>query len=148
MTGIIFTGHGVFASGMLSAVSLLAGESDHVLAVDFPGDCVELLKDNLQAAITSLFEKQCQQIIILCDLLSGSPFNASVTVSQEYENIYVIYGVNAGIAVELCLRADDAELSEADLNSVLEDGREMTGLFRIPPNGEEDFGDSAEGIQD
>ena len=42
MTGIIFTGHGVFASGMLSAVSLLAGESDHVLAVDFPGDCVEL----------------------------------------------------------------------------------------------------------
>lgn len=132
MTGIIFTGHGTFASGMHSAVSLLAGESDHILSVDFPGDSVELLKEKLQEAISTLFEKQCRQIIILCDLLSGSPFHASVTVSQEYTNIHVIYGINAAIAVELCLRADDAELSEADLLNVLKENREMTGLFRIP----------------
>lgn len=135
MTGIIFTGHGTFASGMHSAVSLLAGESDHILSIDFPGDNVELLKVKLRDAITALLEeKQCQQIIIMCDLLSGSPFNASVTVSSEYENIHVIYGVTVAIAVELCLRADDAELSETDLIDVLEDGREMTGLFGILPD--------------
>lgn len=146
MTGIIFTGHGSFASGMHSAVSLLAGDSDYVLYADFPGDSVELLKEKLRSAISSLFEKQCQQIIILCDLLSGSPFNASVTVSSEYENIHVIYGINVAIAVELCLRADDAALSDADLIDMLEEGREMTGLFQLPPENDTDEGCVGEGI--
>ncbi|MDE5907892.1 MAG: PTS sugar transporter subunit IIA [Lachnospiraceae bacterium] len=146
MTGIIFTGHGTFASGMHSAVSLLAGESDHVLSVDFPGESVELLKEKLHTAISDLFEKQCQQIIILCDLLSGSPFNASVTISQGHSNIYVIYGINVAIAVELCLRADDAELSEADLFSVLEDSQEMTGLFRLSQDKEDTSGCMNDGI--
>lgn len=146
MTGIIFTGHGAFASGMHSAVSLLAGESDHVLSVDFPGDSVEFLKERLQAAISTLLEKQCQQIIILCDILSGSPFHASAAISQGYSNIHIIYGVNVAIAVELCLRADDSSLSGAELESLLQDSREMTGLFLLPPETDEAPGSMDEGI--
>lgn len=131
MTGIIFTGHGSFASGMHSAVSLLAGESERVLSVDFPGDNTALLKEKLQSAISTLLQKQCQQILILCDILSGSPFHTAVTVSQGYSNISIIYGIHLAIAVELCLRAEDAVFSETDLNTLLADSREMTGLFRL-----------------
>lgn len=133
MTGIIFTGHGIFASGMHSAVSLLAGASDHMLFVDFPGDNVDLLKDKLHAAISSLLEKQCHQIIILCDILGGSPFNASVTVSQNYPNIHIIYGITVALAVELCLQSDASDLSKTALNNLLADSREMTGLFQLVP---------------
>lgn len=129
MTGIIFTGHGTFASGMHSAVSLLAGESDSILSVDFPGDNVALLKEKLQAAISILLQKQCQQILILCDILSGSPFHTAVTVSQNYTNISIIYGIHLALAVELCLNAESSVFSETDLTTLLTDSREMTGLF-------------------
>ena len=35
MTGIIITGHGHFPTGLLSAVSLVAGKPEKVEAVDF-----------------------------------------------------------------------------------------------------------------
>lgn len=146
MTGIIFTGHGTFASGMHSAVSLLAGESDCILSVDFPGDNVALLKEKLQAAISILLQKQCQQILILCDILSGSPFHTAVTVSQGYANISIIYGIHLALAVELCLNAENADFSEAELLTLLTDSREMTGLFCLSQENTaaSDYGD--EGI--
>ncbi len=146
MTGIIFTGHGAFASGMHSAVSLLAGESDCVLSVDFPGDHTALLKERLQSAISTLLQKQCQQILILCDILSGSPFHTAVTVSQSYTNISIIYGIHLALAVELCLNAESSVFSEADLETLLTDSREMTGLFRLSQESNSSLNCPGEGI--
>ena len=48
MIGIILTGHGNFATGMMSSVKLIAGTPEHFKAVDFPeGDSTENLAKNL-----------------------------------------------------------------------------------------------------
>ena len=49
MTGIIITGHGHFPTGLLSAVSLVAGKPEKVEAVDFTeGMSSEELKGQLR----------------------------------------------------------------------------------------------------
>lgn len=148
MTGIIFTGHGTFASGMHSAVSLLAGSSDHILFVDFPGDNVELLKKKLQSSISFLLEKQCSHILILCDILGGTPFNTSVALSLDFPNIHIVYGITVALAVEICLSSDDSDLSEADLVSLLADSREMTGLFQLSPESTREDSSEVHGYTD
>ena len=57
MTGIIITGHGHFPTGLLSAVSLVAGKPEKVEAVDFTeGMSSEELKGQLKEAADRLEE--------------------------------------------------------------------------------------------
>lgn len=39
MIGIIVAGHGNFPTGIMSAVSLIAGNPEHIKAVDFVKEC-------------------------------------------------------------------------------------------------------------
>ena len=55
MIGIIVAGHGNFPTGILSAVSLIAGEPEHVKAVDFvKGMSSQELKQQIEAEMEAL----------------------------------------------------------------------------------------------
>ena len=91
MTGIIITGHGHFPTGLLSAVSLVAGKPEKVEAVDFTeGMSSEELKGQLKEAADRLEE---QEILILADLTGGTPFNMAAAFA-------VVSGVNMPALVE------------------------------------------------
>ena len=53
MIGLIVTGYGSFASGMLSAVELLAGKPEHFEAVDFT---LENSTDDLEFHLKDVME--------------------------------------------------------------------------------------------
>ena len=94
MTGIIITGHGHFPTGLLSAVSLVAGKPEKVEAVDFTeGMSSEELKGQLKEAADRLEE---QEILILADLTGGTPFNmaAAVKMEETEKHFAVVSGVN------------------------------------------------------
>ena len=94
MTGIIITGHGHFPTGLLSAVSLVAGKPEKVEAVDFTeGMSSEELKGQLKEAADRLEE---QEILILADLTGGTPFNmaAAVKMEETEKHFAVVYRVN------------------------------------------------------
>ena len=52
MVGIIVSGHGNFASGLLSTLKLIAGEQENVVGIDFiDGQGSDELKNNIKEAI-------------------------------------------------------------------------------------------------
>ena len=72
MIGIIVAGHGNFPTGILSAVSLIAGEPEHVKAVDFvKGMSSQELKQQIEAEMETL---ETSEILVMTDLLGGTPF--------------------------------------------------------------------------
>lgn len=100
MTGIIVTGHGSYATGITSGLKLLAGEPEHYRAVDFlPEDSTESLEEKLRDAIKQLAE--CDKLLILADLVGGSPFNVSLRLKLSGEwNMEVIGGCNLPVVLE------------------------------------------------
>lgn len=99
MIGLIITGHGRFASGLSEALRAIAGPTQYYCAVDF--DMLETLEEltaHLEEAMDSL--KECESILILCDLAGGAPFKVSVELGypRGYE---VVAGTNLGMLVEI-----------------------------------------------
>ncbi len=134
MTGIIITGHGSFASGISSALELLTGHQDFLIPIDFKGEhSEEQLKENLKAAFERF--RDCEQILVLCDILGGSPFKNAVLLSFGDERIKVLYGINLGMAVELAMRCMTGQIPEGDTlaDELIEIGKTQIGKYRYEP---------------
>ncbi|MEG1301682.1 MAG: PTS sugar transporter subunit IIA, partial [Erysipelotrichaceae bacterium] len=105
MIGIIICGHGNFASGLNSSVKLLAGEVTDLTFVDFlAGMGQDELKEKIEEEINSL--NHCSKVIILTDIVGGTPFKTSVIVSMEKKNILVISGTNLPLLLQLVISKD------------------------------------------
>lgn len=112
MVGIVITGHGHFPRGILSAVELVAGKPDQVIAVDFEsGHSAHALKEAITAAVEELGG---DEILILSDLAGGTPFNMAAEVKQELagRNIRLLAGTNMPAAVEAVFSRASAGLDE------------------------------------
>ncbi|PHM74250.1 PTS galactosamine/N-acetylgalactosamine transporter subunit IIA [Xenorhabdus kozodoii] len=102
MLGVVITGHGGFASGLLQAVEQVIGSQEQCVAVDFSeGMCTETLKKALAAAC-----RQCDQgkgLVFLTDLLGGSPFRQASQITLNHPAYQVITGTNMQMVVEMML---------------------------------------------
>ncbi|WP_238884072.1 PTS galactosamine/N-acetylgalactosamine transporter subunit IIA [Clostridium sp. YIM B02551] len=111
MIGIILSGHGNFASGLLSNIKLIAGEQEMVIGIDFiDGQGSAELKNNLKEAINNLGD----EILVLTDLAGGSPYMNSVLLKQELSDkkIEVISGTNVPMLLEVVLGRDNISLKD------------------------------------
>ena len=91
MIGIIVTGHGGFAAGMEKNVKMLAGADAQLAAIDFmEGMTPEELSEKLNAQIGAY--ASCAHVLILTDLVGGTPYNCAATLSVEEPKIRVIGG--------------------------------------------------------
>ena len=99
MIGIIVAGHGNFPTGIMSAVSLIAGHPEHIKAVDFvKGMSSQELKQKLEEQMEAL---GTSEILVMTDLLGGTPFNVASGIKTESEkSIKVLAGTNLAMAVE------------------------------------------------
>ena len=98
MIGIIVAGHGNFPTGIMSAVSLIAGNPEHIKAVDFvKGMSSQELKQKLEEQMEALGT----EILVMTDLLGGTPFNVASGIKTESgKSIKVLAGTNLAMAVE------------------------------------------------
>lgn len=142
MTGIMIVGHGHFATGIMSAVELIAGRQAQYAAVDFPdGDTKTELVKHIREGLKSL--EDCEKILVFCDLLSGSPFHTVAMEAMRDERLSVYYGVNLGMLVETFVNREIGHTWEELKERVLECGKEQLGVF-VPgqtEDEEEDFWD-------
>lgn len=100
MTGIIVTGHGHFPSGLLSAVSLVAGAPENTVGVDFEDG---LGTADLKGAMARAMEElEGEELLILADLVGGTPFNVAAALKEESRDrrIKVLAGINMAALVE------------------------------------------------
>ena len=94
MIGIVVTGHAHFPSGLLSAVELVAGKPEDVVGIDFEsGQSSDDLRAALRTAVESL---EGEEVLILADLVGGTPFNTAVLLKEQIpeKKIRVLAGIN------------------------------------------------------
>ncbi len=128
MTGVIFSAHGNFASGLYSGLKLIAGEMENIQIVDFlENDGNEGLDKKLTKALDSL--KSYNNIVILTDLAGGTPFNRSVLLTEGKKNIRVLSGTNFQMLYTSAFDPTDNinELTE----NILEAGKEGITVFEF-----------------
>ncbi|MBJ8101977.1 PTS sugar transporter subunit IIA [Bacillus cereus group sp. N11] len=105
MNGLIISGHGSFATGLQSSVKLIVGDQPNVEYVDFlECDSTCDLEKKLLAAFSRL--QKCESILVLCDLVGGSPFKTAVSLTNGKEGFAVVGGTNLAMVIETILLKD------------------------------------------
>ena len=95
---IVLVGHGHFATGIYSSLQLIAGNQENVEAIDF----VERMSaDELKQKILLAISNE-EKVLILSDLLGGTPFKVSSTIMGENptKTMNVLSGLNLAMLME------------------------------------------------
>lgn len=102
MIKIIITGHGHFASGLISAAELIIGENHLLEFVEFTKDTSpQQLKHDLSKIVEDAQEKQ---ILILSDLVGGTPYKTGADIAHSSaKKVTVIGGTNLSMVIEASL---------------------------------------------
>ena len=111
MVGFILTGHGQFAPGLASAIAMVAGDQPAFAVVPFKGDEAATYGDDLRAAIT-VMRAECDGVLVFTDLLGGTPFNQSMMIAQDIDDVEAITGTNLPMVIELLFLRANAGLAE------------------------------------
>lgn len=121
MIGVILSGHGRFAEGMLSSLEMIAGKSEAVEAINFlESDSTEDLEAKMRKIIQD-YNAKYDGVLVCCDLLGGSPFKSAATLSVQEANVSVVAGINLASCLELLFMrmssTDANELADALINA-------------------------------
>lgn len=144
MIQIIVATHGGFANGIMSTLSMIAGDAEGVtpLSVE-PGESPDSFYDIIMEKIDELSaQPDCDGILILVDLLGGTPSNTSARVlgAKGVDNIRCIAGLNFPMLVEAVFSRDSMTLPELEA-SCMEAARNgvvsLAEMFNLGGNKEE-----------
>ena len=104
MTYLVITGHGNYASGVKSALELIIGPKDNVLAFDF-------LKEESEEQFSLKFKDldKNNNYLFACDLMGGTPYKV---VSRLDLNKEILIGTNLGGLLDTALKIDKLSLNE------------------------------------
>ncbi len=111
---IIITGHNNFASGILSSLTMIAGEKDNVYAVDFlNSDNDDILEDKFNKIIDN---NKDSEILFTCDLMGGTPFKVASKLAFTNDNYEVVTGINLGGLIDTSMKLDKFSIKELMLS--------------------------------
>lgn len=132
MIGLLVTGHGNFGSGLTSSLNLIAGEQEHYQFVDFTKE-VDELREDLTNAMDAL--KDCEGILVLSDLVGGSPFKTAVEVGFPRGNVEVVGGTNLPMLVEISMtRKFMSDMSVKELaDAAVNTGKDQIVRYEFKP---------------
>lgn len=126
MIGVVIITHGNLASALLSTSELIMGKQEQVAVVAFEsGEAVSDLQARTAQAVQQVDKNQ--GVLILVDLLGGSPYNAAAMLAMQQAEIEVVTGVNLPMLFEV-LPARRDKLSHV-VDVALKGGRSGIGNF-------------------
>ena len=115
---IAIAGHGTLPAALLATAELICGPIADVAAVALePTESPDHYADGLRAAIG----RDGRRVLVLCDLLGGTPFNVASAIARRSPRIVCVSGVNLAMAVEAALA--DGDLDDAFVERLLAIGR-------------------------
>ena len=116
MIGLLLTGHDQFASGLLSAINMVAGSQPFIKALSFEDHHAATYPAELRAAISSL-RTEANGVIVLTDFMGGTPWNQAMIATQDYSDIAVVAGAN----VPMLLNTLEYRESDYSLDDMVEE---------------------------
>lgn len=136
MKTIIVTGHGNFATGIKSMLTLVLGEVPNIEFIDFKEG---MGSDDLRKTFEACYEKYKASGVIFCaDIAGGTPFNQAAMMLHDKGELGVIGGVNIPVilaaielreeiedSLELCVQAKDMGLANVSIFGKTEKKKEI-----------------------
>jgi len=108
---LIIVSHEVLAEAILKTAEMFLGPTENVGVLQLKqGDSPEDFEDDLRVLAEQ--RKEGEEVLILCDLFSGTPFNMASKVSFQDDTIRVLYGMNLAMVLEAIASRDSMTLDE------------------------------------
>ena len=124
MKYVIMVSHGEFAPGLHSAVKMMTVDRDDVLSTSLKADMsADQFAENFRTLVAPL--KEDDSVILLADILSGSPFTNALAVLDEkglMANTIVIAGMNMPLAITAVLMKDNFDDPDVLKETLLSEG--------------------------
>ena len=121
--GVLVVSHGPLAASIVSSAEMIAGKvSDErlqTLMLELGAD-VDSFYKKMNELTESLLEKN-EKVIILTDLLGGTPNNTALKIAIENDRVSVITGYNLMVLIEIFSNIDN----EIDNDNLIKNGREF-----------------------
>ena len=115
---IIIAGHGTLPAALLSTSEMICGPVSDIAAV---GLQAADSPDNYAESLRTAIGQDHRRVLVLCDLLGGTPFNVATAIARRSQRITCLSGVNLAMTVEAALA--DGGLDEELVERLLEVGR-------------------------
>ncbi len=106
MVGIAVISHGSLCEGILDSVSMVAGTMKQTESISLqPGENPDSYQNRVKRAVERL--DTGDGVLVLLDLIGGTPFNTICMLSQEL-NIHIVTGMNLAMLITAALeRTED-----------------------------------------
>jgi PTS system N-acetylgalactosamine-specific IIA component len=132
--------HGEFAPGLHTAVRMMTGDRNDVLSTSLKAD---MSADQFAANFKDLVKdfKPDDQVILLADILSGSPFTNALNVLSEMglkDNTLVLAGMNLPMAITAVLMKANVDNVQDLKDTLLTEGRNGVTDFQVEDSGDDD----------
>ena len=119
MNSIILMNHGEMAKETLNSAKMILGDQINYPVVSMePNDGIEGTMSKLEAILETI--PQQHHIVILADLLGGTPANVAMMKASVDSRIEVLTGMNLGTVLESFFNLEKVDLGE----HLLEIGRQ------------------------
>lgn len=123
---ILLTTHGKFASGVLDSYRMIFGNEKNIVAVELSDNGVKDFRDKLKETLDSYIKEE--DILIICDLKGGTPYNESYRyLIENQENttkVKLVTGLNLPMLIEVGARMMTPtsldELEQVAVNAAIE----------------------------
>lgn len=109
---LVLAGHGHYASGVASAVTMLSGNEKAVSYVDFTP---VISPDEFESRLRDVAE--CgDEVVIVCDLIGGTPYNRACVVAHGNDQVKVVAGMNLAAILEAALSIEEGSKAPEVVN--------------------------------
>lgn len=121
-TGIIIATHGLSSIELLKSAELISGKQEKVETITFElGQGLECLEKQYKDAINNLSFND--DVLILVDMIGGSPFN--IASKFDYE---IISGVNIPILLEIFMNRETKNINQL-IDQIVTTGKDSITRF-------------------
>ncbi len=128
---VVMISHGEFAPGLRTAVFMMTGPRDEVLCTNLKdGMSADEFQENFRNLIAPITADD--QIIMLCDILGGSPMTKASEVLAEKNllaNSIILTGMNMPMAMTAVIMKDNIDDLGALKGIILDEAKNAIGEF-------------------
>lgn len=124
MIASIVIGHGSFGSSILESAEMIIGKQENIQTVDFlEEDSLDDIDKKISQALANLDTDD--GVIVLADLMGGTPFNRAMLKASENSNLKVIAGINMPFVLEILNNRSQNENIDSLIEETITTSREM-----------------------
>ena len=140
MKYVVMVSHGEFAPGLHSAVKMMTGDREDVLSTSLKSDMsADQFAANFEELVKDFTTED--QVILLADILSGSPFTNALNVLDQkgmLPNTLIIAGMNMPLAITAVLMKDNFDHVQDLKDTLLSEGRSGLTDFTVSQEDEDE----------